>query len=273
VYASLTATAIGAALLSPLGDYVTGMARHAASAAQGLALATAFVLSLVSSRAGAVHTWRDARMRAEQQRTNLFRALLAARGPAVLPCQLGYFVAGLLDDQLGYFNSKVKQHGAFLAGIARWRYVAYAALAVIAAVTGLSVVQQLAAHGIEIPAWLAAAAAVVHPAEQTRLLSALGVVAAMVQNIATLRSQLSLAERNVERYSVMATRLQRLRDSELGDAEAAARAGRHGEVVAFAERVMTDLDIEASAWAQVRGTIAPPRKFAALGRRKAAKKS
>lgn len=260
VRSTLLATVIGAALLSPLGDWVLGIAKPAALAVQYAALAVSIWLGIGSARLNALDVWRQARVQAELKRTDLFRALLENQGPAPLPWQLAYFTTGLLDDQRDYFTKKINDHKAFLAENARWRWVAHGALLAIAALTVASFVLAAKGQGLPVPDWLTAGAKAVWPSDQARLLLALGVVVAMVQNIATLRGQLSLAQRNVERFAIMSTRLTRLKSDALGPAQAAAARGDHAGVIAFAQRVMADLDDEASAWAQVRANVKPEQK-------------
>lgn len=260
VQATCVATLIGAILLSPLGDYFVGGLKSVALAVQYTALTFSIWIGIGNSRMRAIEVWRKARADAEQLRTNLFRTVTADRGSQALPWQLEYFVQGLLDDQLNYFDKRVSDHGKFLAQNARWRWVGYGALALIASVTAASLLQWAPSLGYEIPRKLVSVAEALKQFDQPRILLALGVVAAMVQNISVLRAQLSLAQRNVERYALMERRLSRLKAEELAEAEEAAAKGDHAAVAKFVDQVTRELDDEAQAWAHVRATMKPADK-------------
>jgi hypothetical protein len=261
VRAATAAAIIGALFLSPLGEAVSGPSRTMALVAQYAALATAIILGLWVSRIGALDTWREARFAAEDLRTGLFRAVLKPAAPAALPWQLAYFEERLFRPQLEYFRKKTDQHRAALDRTSRWNWLGAGMLGVIFVIGVFSAVTLLQSYGVPIWGWLADAASIAKPFDHPRVFLALGVVASTLQNVATMRAQISLSGRNAERFAMLADRFKHLAETELPNARTAATICDTAAVSSFTEAVMRELDAEAKAWRDVRGAIRPLSKM------------
>ncbi len=261
VRSATAAAIIGALFLSPLGDIIDGEMRSVALGLQYLALLVSIILGLRASRVGALDSWRDARSHAEDQRTALFRGILKPDVTGALLWQLEYFVKGLFQPQLDYFERKTAQHRASLSKTSRWRWLGLSMLVLMGALVVFSAVPLLHTLGAPIPLWLLEIAAFAKPVDHPRVLLALGVIASTLQGVATMRAQISLSERNAERFAILAAQFKDFGQNGLPQARAAAATGDRGTVLALTESVMTELDAEARAWREVRGTVRPLRKM------------
>jgi ABC-type multidrug transport system fused ATPase/permease subunit len=261
VRAATAAAILGALFLSPLGETVSGPSRAMALIAQYAALATAIILGLWVSRIGALDTWREARFAAEDLRTGLFRAILKPTTPAALPWQLAYFEQRLFRAQLEYFTKKTDQHRAALNRTSRWNWLGAGMLGMIFVIGVLSTVTLLQSYGVPMWGWLADAASIAKPLDHPRVFLALGVIASTLQNVATMRAQISLSGRNAERFAMLADRFKQLAETELPSARQAAAQGDLAGVNSFTDSVMRELDAEAKAWREVRGAIRPLSKM------------
>ena len=257
VNAATLAAITGAVFLSPLGDQLSGLWRSIALVFQYTALAAALGLGLCASWLGTLDTWREERFAAEDLRTELFRAILKPAGTAILPSQLAYFVERLFRPQLVYFKHKTDQHRAELETTSMWKWFGAAMLAVIATIGTLSFVALLKEFGVQVWGWLVDLAIVTKPLDHPRVLLALGVIASTLQNVATMRAQISLSGRNAERFSMLADRFKQLAEMELPRARQAAELGDGAGVRRFTDAVMREMDAEAKAWRDVRGAIRP----------------
>ena len=134
-------------------------------------------------------------------------------------------------------------------------------LAAIGAIIFLSAVSVLQSYGVPMPKWLSDLTALGKPLDHPRVLLALGVIASTLQSVATMRAQISLSARNAERFAILATRFKELGENDLPRARAAAAAGDRAGVNTFTDKVMKELDAEASAWRDVRGAVRPLSKM------------
>jgi ABC-type multidrug transport system fused ATPase/permease subunit len=260
IRAATAAAIIGALFLSPLGDRVDGTLRSAALGLQYAALATSVLCGFRAGRVGPLDRWRAARAAAEDSRTGLFRAVLAPAASAALPWQLGYFTNRLFDAQRQYFERKTRQHRDALAVTANWSWLGLALLVTIGLIGLLGAINWLYARGVPLPPRLLDLARLAQPFDQPRSLLALGVIASALQTVATMRAQVSLSQRNAERFSTVAARFSQMAAIDLPKAQAAATAGDRAGVHEFTDRVMFELDAEAVAWRDVRGIVRPLRK-------------
>jgi ABC-type multidrug transport system fused ATPase/permease subunit len=261
VRAATAAAIIGAMFLSPLGDGLPDNWRSTGLFLQYTALATAIIIGLWVSRIGALDTWREARFAAEDLRTELFRTILRPAAAATLPWQLSYFEERLFRPQLEYFAKKTDQHRAALDRTSRWNWLGAGMLCVIFVIGVLSTVTLLQSYGVPMWSWLSNAANIAKPLDHPRVFLALGVIASTLQNVATMRAQISLSGRNAERFSMLADRFKQLAQTELPRARQAAAIGDVAGVTTFTESVMRELDAEAKAWRDVRGAIRPLTKL------------
>jgi ABC-type multidrug transport system fused ATPase/permease subunit len=260
IRAATAAAIIGALFLSPLGDRVDGALRTAALGLQYAALASSILCGFRAGRLGPLDRWRDARAAAEDRRTGLFRAVLASPVPAALPWQFGYFSDRLFEAQRRYFESKTRQHRDTIAVTANWSWLGLSVLITIGLIGLLGAINWLSTQGVPLHPRLSDLARLAQPFDQPRSLLALGVIASALQTVATMRAQVSLSQRNAERFSILAARFSHMAAVDLPKARAAAATGDRAGVHEFTDRVMFELDAEAHAWRDVRGIVRPLRK-------------
>jgi hypothetical protein len=161
----------------------------------------------------------------------------------------------LLQSQLNYFALKSAEHQAALGATARWRWFGSAMLGLMGLISTLSFCSVLHVRGVPLWLWLAQLAQLTTPFDQPRILLALGVIASTLQGVATMQTQVSLSQRNAERFALLRLRFNRFATEDWPKAKAAALAGDQQAVQQFARRVTDELDDEARAWAEVRGVV------------------
>src|SRR5262249_5023454 len=101
--------------------------------------------------------------------------------------------------------------------------------------------------GIRIPYLTAAVQAYTLP-ESGRWQTGLGAMASSILAFASARTFMDQDDRNASCYELAAEELDRIKMDDLGNAEAAAKAGKVADVMTFCEKVQAVLSAEHSSW-------------------------
>lgn len=152
-------------------------------------------------------TWSSERSRAERQRIEHFRVLLQADGPlqsdelALMPLQLEYARAFLIDDQRVYFAKRKGDFAGEVRATRLWRGVAVVLIGAAAIPVVLAFLSSPWLAGVWPAASSLATALLIWPGKSIFTLA--GVVGGALQAYLLSRSATTLAERNAAVYGRM----------------------------------------------------------------------
>jgi hypothetical protein len=248
--AMMVGALIGALALLPLDKWIIGLPRRAIEVVQALALVATFIAVMWSGWRQSVGQWMRSRAEAERLRADVFRALMqqaAADANRLLSPALACFKDAHLDWQLGYYRKRGREHRRAAGNATPYKIVAYllTGISVVLGIIGL--VNFAAELGFSLPhaaSWIRSLAV----PNSGRWQLGLGAMASSILAFASARSFMDQDDRNASCYELAAKELERLGGDDLPRAEAAAREGRAGEVLAFCERVQAVLSAEHLAW-------------------------
>jgi uncharacterized protein DUF4231 len=258
LWATMLGTVVGALFLLPIEQSIDGWPRTAFQVLQAAALVLALAATIWIGMRQQVGQWLKARALAERMRADLFRAVMraGAEGNRLLAPALACFRDAHLDRQLAFYTERGERYRKSAGNSSPYRMTGYVLLAVAVALGSVGIINLAARLDwwplIEIAMqWLR----VEHP-ERWQL--GLGAMASSILAFASARSFMDLDDRNASFYANTAAQLQRLRTTDLVDAEAAAAAANVSEVLEFCEKVQTLLDTEHLAWTFTRPAEPPP---------------
>jgi hypothetical protein len=258
----LIATLIASLMLLPLEKLIpySEVWRGFVSGTQSVANLTALLVVWWLKKSDAVGRWLRNRAIAEQQRGDYFRALLAASPPtgadprATLRQKLDLFEAAHLDNQRGFFDTKLKAY-ANPRFKQRWPGLV-AKLAIAAGITlgGLAALRSL---GVALPEVGRLILAVLDDPLRWQL--GFNTIASALLAYVSAEALLSQDERNRSLYGASLEKLNRLRsDARRQAVAAAAAAGDEAAVMVYAAEAQAILDADHQAWMLTTPADVPP---------------
>ncbi len=250
----------GALLLFPLDAWVAGVPRTIIGALQTLALAVTFGSVLLITWLKPLEEWMSHRAEAEQLRGRVFAAILRGAAPPntdpmALPAQkLDLLLGAHLDDQLRFFDRRIREHRASASKLSPLRLIGYALIACAGAI-GLAAL----AKGLEVPLpetlerlvdWLALPVS-------NRWQLGIATIASGVLAHATARTLMEEDERKAAVYAITAGKLRRLIDRDLSNVRAGIATGDDEALQKFFANARGILEQEHAVWSFVQPSADP----------------
>lgn len=243
---------IGAMLLLPIDAWIEGVPRYVIGALQALAVFTTFAAVVAVARWRPLDTWMASRAKAERLRGAVFEQIVDAQvggePGTVAKAKLDVFMRAYIEDQIGFFEARTRQHRRLASDLSPVRLVGYSIIC-IGAIT--SVVVVLSKFGIAIAPvtdWLERWIGLTN---SNRWQLALTTAASGLMSYATQRTLLDEDARKAALYDATAKKLRRLIDREHAATAAAAAKGDDTAVKAFFAKARTILELEHAVWSFV----------------------
>jgi hypothetical protein len=246
---------VGALLLFPLDAWVAGTPRTIIGALQTLALVITFGATLFITWLKPLEEWMTHRAEAEQVRGQIFAAALHSPAPPnteakALPAQkLGLLMAAHINDQLGFFANRIRQHGRRASKFSPVRLLGYAMI-VCAGVLGLAALTS--ALGVPLPHALKRLVDWLVLPDANRWQLGIATIASGVLAHATARTFMDQDERNAALYAITAGKLRTLIQRDLARVETAAETGDETALQTFSADARRILEQEHAVWSFLR---------------------
>jgi len=253
---------IGALALMPLDHWLEGRPGRIVTSVQTIALAIAVLAVIWIAWRQPVDQWMQARAKAEAIRADVFRSILDARiahadPNTLLQEKFTCFKRAHLESQLEFFRRRGGEAHRSCGRATPLRIVGYV-------LTALAILFGLAAFikgwsELGLPMWrpLMATAEWFLVPNAHRWQLGLGTVASSVLAFASSRSLMDQDERHATCYRVAAAQIEKVVETDLANAEAAAAIGDEATVRAFCNRLQGILDAENLAWIYARPPADP----------------
>jgi hypothetical protein len=246
---------LGALVLLPVDTWLEGAPKVVIGALQTLALAVTFGATLLITWLRPLHEWMSSRAEAERLRGKVFDAIVNGKAPpgadarVLLGQKLDLLMAAHVDDQLGYFKKRSREHRKLASKFSPLRLLGYLLIVCATLLGAAALASEL---GVRLPGVLKDLVDHLVLRDANRWQLGLATIASGILAHATAQTLMDQDERKAVLYDITAKKLRKLIDRDLANVRDAVAKGEESALERFFADVRSIMEQEHAVWSFVR---------------------